>query len=125
MKIKRYLANDMRQAIRMVREEQGPDAVILSNRRIDGGVEIVAAIDYDESLVQRMAEEAGIDPRQPHKLANGLIARLGLEVRNHGVRDEDVRQFHLQLLQMPRTDRGNGSFLGRECTELRRHSQHH
>lgn len=55
MKIKRYFATDMRQAIRMVRDEQGPDAVILSNRRVDGGVEIVAAVDYDESLVQRMA----------------------------------------------------------------------
>ena len=64
MKIKRYFANDMRQAIRMVREEQGPDAVILSNRRIDGGVEIVAAVDYDESLVQRMAEEQAPAPVQ-------------------------------------------------------------
>ena len=34
MKIKRYFAADMRQAIRMVRDEQGPDAVILSNRRV-------------------------------------------------------------------------------------------
>ena len=34
----------------MVREEQGPDAVILSNRRVDGGVEIVSAVDYDEAL---------------------------------------------------------------------------
>jgi flagellar biosynthesis protein FlhF len=57
MKIKRYFAKDMRQAICLVREEQGPDAVILSNRRVDGGVEIVAAVDYDESLVTRMAEE--------------------------------------------------------------------
>jgi flagellar biosynthesis protein FlhF len=57
MKIKRYFAKDMRQAIRMVRDEQGPDAVILSNRRVDGGVEIVAAVDYDESLVSRMADE--------------------------------------------------------------------
>ncbi|MCW8918225.1 MAG: flagellar biosynthesis protein FlhF [Gammaproteobacteria bacterium] len=62
MKIKRYFAKDMRQAIRMVREEQGPDAVILSNRRVDGGVEIVAAVDYDESLVSRMAAEQA--PRQ-------------------------------------------------------------
>ncbi len=60
MKLKRYFAPDMRQAIKMVREAQGPDAVILSNRRIDGGVEIVAAIDYDEALVQKMAA-----PRQP------------------------------------------------------------
>lgn len=50
MKIKKFVAPDMRRAIRMVREEQGPDAVILSNRRVNGGVEIVSAIDYDESL---------------------------------------------------------------------------
>jgi flagellar biosynthesis protein FlhF len=50
MKIKKFVAPDIRRAIRMVREEQGPDAVILSNRRVDGGVEIVSAIDYDEAL---------------------------------------------------------------------------
>ena len=36
MKMKRYFAPDMRQAIRKVREDQGPDAVILSNRRVNG-----------------------------------------------------------------------------------------
>ena len=50
MKIKRYFAADMRQAIRMVRDEQGPDAVILSNRRVDGGIELIAAVDYDAAL---------------------------------------------------------------------------
>lgn len=58
MKIKRYFAPDMRQAIRLVREEQGPDAVILSNRSVEGGVELVAAIDYDEAVLeQAMAAE--------------------------------------------------------------------
>jgi flagellar biosynthesis protein FlhF len=57
MKIKRYFAADMRQALQMVREEQGPDAVILSNRKVDGGVEIVAAIDYDPAAVERLARE--------------------------------------------------------------------
>ena len=51
MKIKRFFARDMRQAIRLVREELGPDAVILSNRRVEGGVEIVSAVDYDEALL--------------------------------------------------------------------------
>ncbi|QSA98881.1 flagellar biosynthesis protein FlhF [Methylococcus sp. EFPC2] len=51
MKIKRYFAPDIRQAMRMVREEQGPDAVILSNRSVDGGVEIVAARDFDEQAM--------------------------------------------------------------------------
>jgi flagellar biosynthesis protein FlhF len=47
MKIKHYRAADMRQALRQVREAQGPDAVILSSRRIQNGVEVVAAVDYD------------------------------------------------------------------------------
>lgn len=37
----------MRQALRQVREAQGPDAVILSSQRIEGGVEVVAAVDFD------------------------------------------------------------------------------
>jgi len=51
MKIKRFTGTDMRQAIRKVRDALGPDAVILSNRTLDEGVEVVAAIDYDESLL--------------------------------------------------------------------------
>lgn len=58
MKIKRYFAADMRQAIRMVRDEQGPDAVILSNRRVDGGIELIAAVDYDAALVNTAADPA-------------------------------------------------------------------
>jgi flagellar biosynthesis protein FlhF len=61
MKIKRYHAADMRQAIRKVREELGPDAVILSNTRVNGGTEIVAAVDYDESLLGGSADVSGPD----------------------------------------------------------------
>ena len=57
MKLKRYFAREMRHAIRMVREELGPDAVILSNQRKDGGVEIVAAIDFEQSLEQLTADQ--------------------------------------------------------------------
>ncbi|MDR3417534.1 MAG: flagellar biosynthesis protein FlhF [Nevskia sp.] len=53
MKIKRFVAKTMREAIRQVREEQGPEAVILSNRRVPGGVEVVAATDYDAALAQQ------------------------------------------------------------------------
>jgi flagellar biosynthesis GTPase FlhF len=65
MKIKRFFAPDMRQAIRMVRDEQGPDAVILSTRNTGGGVEIVAAIDYDAELVNGMLGE----PQDVHRAA--------------------------------------------------------
>lgn len=58
MKVKRFFAPDMRQAIRLVREAQGADAVILSNRNVDGGVEIISATDYDESLLENSGLEA-------------------------------------------------------------------
>ncbi|MBF6025622.1 flagellar biosynthesis protein FlhF [Lysobacter niastensis] len=67
MRIKRFIAPDMRTALRMVRDEQGPDAVILSNRPIEGGIEIVAATDYDESLAQQALRAAvpALQPMQP------------------------------------------------------------
>ncbi|MEP6884411.1 MAG: flagellar biosynthesis protein FlhF [Gammaproteobacteria bacterium] len=51
MKIKRYTAASMRAALAQVRAEQGPDAVILSSRRSDDGIEVIAAVDYDEALL--------------------------------------------------------------------------
>ncbi|MHA7835117.1 MAG: flagellar biosynthesis protein FlhF, partial [Algiphilus sp.] len=53
MKIKRYFAPTMREAMRRVREEQGADAVILGSESRDGGIEVVAAVDYDEALLQQ------------------------------------------------------------------------
>src|SRR5271165_4913224 len=50
MKIKRYTAVSMRAALGLVRAEQGPDAVILSSRRSAEGIEVIAAVDYDEAL---------------------------------------------------------------------------
>jgi flagellar biosynthesis protein FlhF len=50
MKIKRYTAPSMRAALALVRAEQGPDAVILSSRRGEDGIEVIAAVDYDEAL---------------------------------------------------------------------------
>lgn len=53
MRIKRFVAPDMRTALRMVRDDQGPEAVILSSRKLDeGGFEVIAATDYDEALAR-------------------------------------------------------------------------
>jgi flagellar biosynthesis protein FlhF len=51
MKIKRFFAADMRTALRQVRETLGADSVILSNKSVDGGVELVAALDFDEAAI--------------------------------------------------------------------------
>ena len=48
MKIKRFFAKDMRAALAQVKETLGSDAVIMSNKKVTGGIEIVAAVDYDD-----------------------------------------------------------------------------
>ncbi|MEO6171003.1 MAG: flagellar biosynthesis protein FlhF, partial [Lysobacter sp.] len=58
MRIKRFIATDMRSALSMVRAEQGPEAVILSSRATADGIEVVAATDYDEALVQQALRAA-------------------------------------------------------------------
>lgn len=69
MKIKRFLASDMRQAMRDVRAEQGADAVILSTRRLEDGIEIIAAVDYDESLMREAARHGAPTPAPEAKAA--------------------------------------------------------
>jgi flagellar biosynthesis protein FlhF len=65
MKIKRYTAASMRAALALVRAEQGPDAVILSSRRGDDGIEVIAAVDYDEALLAHMAPVRPAQPAAP------------------------------------------------------------
>ncbi|KAB2841705.1 MAG: flagellar biosynthesis protein FlhF, partial [Burkholderiales bacterium] len=42
MNVKKFFAKSSRDAMRVIREKLGPDAVLLSNRAVDGGVEILA-----------------------------------------------------------------------------------
>ena len=51
MQVKRFFAADMRQAMKLVRDELGADAAIIGNRRIAGGVELTAALDYTPSAL--------------------------------------------------------------------------
>lgn len=60
MKIRRFVASEMRQALKQVRDELGPDAVILHTRRIGEEVEVVSAIDFDpENLDSADLSRAG------------------------------------------------------------------
>jgi len=63
MKVKRFIAEDMRTALRDVKEELGADAVILSSRKLDNQVEILAAMDYDEQLINRALDETRIEQK--------------------------------------------------------------
>ena len=90
MKIKRFVAADMRTAMNLVRKEHGPDAVILSNRRIEEGVEIVAAAHYDEAVVQQALEASRPAPPAPSKPRSAAEAIMAAVTRRRTPEPEPV-----------------------------------
>jgi len=63
MQVKRFVADDMRSVMRIVKDEMGAEAVILSNRVVDGKVEILAARDYDEALINNALDKSLVESR--------------------------------------------------------------
>ncbi|MHB8224339.1 flagellar biosynthesis protein FlhF [Acidithiobacillus sp.] len=74
MKIRRFNGASTRDVLQQIRTALGADAVILSNRDVDGGVEIVAAIDFDE----KQWAEVTPTPSWPEPL-RGVPAKLPAE----------------------------------------------
>lgn len=57
MKIRRFYSKNMRSALRQVTEEFGEDAAILSSQKTASGVEVIAALDYDQDLLPSSSNE--------------------------------------------------------------------
>ncbi len=75
MNIKSFVASDMRTALRMIRDAQGPDAVILSSRPVAGGIEVVSATEYDQAALARAMRAAGADPSDSSPAALSALAQ--------------------------------------------------
>ncbi len=60
MNIKRIVAKTSREAMRQLRDALGPDAVILSNRAVEGGVEVLAMPAEDIASLAPPVEEAPV-----------------------------------------------------------------
>src|SRR6476469_4649414 len=63
MNVKKFTAATSREALRKVRDALGPDAVILSNRPVDGVVEILALANDDVASISAPAH--GTEMAQP------------------------------------------------------------
>ena len=73
MKIRRFVAKDMRTALAQIKEELGVDAVIMSNKKIPEGVELMAAVDYNQAVPPAQLSEE--KPHQTHAQENSASAR--------------------------------------------------
>lgn len=95
MKVKRFFAKSMAEALKQVSEQMGPDAVILSNRRVDGGVEIVCALDYDENMARQSLGDKAIEATNGSRLGEMQAEqhrRLEDELSRSRSRIRDVRE---------------------------------
>jgi flagellar biosynthesis protein FlhF len=68
MNIKRFVARDMREALMQIRNSLGGDAVILSNQRVEGGVEVIAAVDYDDGMISAVSGSDAVQSAVPDAL---------------------------------------------------------
>lgn len=74
MKVKRYFAANMRSALDMIKHDQGPDVLILSNRKVDGGVELITADELTEQEAARLAGQQ--TPKRRPDIASSVAAAL-------------------------------------------------
>ena len=90
MQVKRFFAADMRQAMKLIRDELGADAAIIGNRRIAGGVELTAALDYKLSALAPRVPNAELEEELRKTQSKIVSAQAELSLRGEG--DGDVNR---------------------------------
>ena len=74
MNVRKFIAATAREALHKVKELLGPDAIILSNRAIPGGVEIMAVSAGDMDML------APLPPKQAPQFNNDYTVRLSSQM---------------------------------------------
>ena len=118
MKIKRFHARTMREALQQVREEQGPDSVILSKQRTADGIEVIAAVDYDEALLHQ-SNQTFTSRAAATLAAAGAAGTAGPGVPSPASRDPSgtVEEEPADTADPERTRSSIGSFFARAYAE--------
>lgn len=93
MKIKRVFAKDMRTALAEVKELLGPDAVIMSNKKVSGGIEIVAAVGYhSEESGDVLPPTRALKDDQVALSGKGAAAPMKADLRSAAVASVGTRE---------------------------------
>ena len=95
MQVKRFFAADMRQAMKLVRDELGAEAAIIGNRRIAGGVELTAALDYKLSALAPRVPNVELEDELRKTQSRIVTAQAELSSRVEG--EEGNRQLFAGL----------------------------
>lgn len=96
MKVKRIVADNMQQALRQVSQILGPDAVIVSSKKLEKGIEVVAALDLedhaDPAQQQEMDRQVNLQREldQARRELQGASNPAAREAREEYVRQSDL-----------------------------------
>ncbi|GMM68427.1 flagellar biosynthesis protein FlhF [Alteromonas sp. MTD1] len=78
MKIRRFFGKDMREALSQVKAELGSDAVIMSNRKVADGIELVAAYDKEpEAKLSVPKKQTSVPGKKPVPSLSEIIGDDG------------------------------------------------
>ena len=100
MNIKRYCAPTAREALRRVKEELGADAIVLSNRSVDDGVEITAVLASeipDEFMAASPATLPRVDREEDFTVSLSAGKRKPVASRPAAAEKQTVREWQPAL----------------------------
>lgn len=75
MKVRRFVAPDMRRALNLVRDELGDDAFILSNKSVADGIEVLASLEAGALAISSEARKTPVTTRVANSTRANVEAR--------------------------------------------------
>lgn len=98
MQVKRFFAADMRQAMKLIRDQFGCDATIIGNRRVAGGIELTAALNYPMPSTRKARPNLALEAELRKSRAT---AQLGTSAQTLLSVAADVSDRFEKKLQLP------------------------
>jgi flagellar biosynthesis protein FlhF len=101
MQVKRFFAADMRQVMKLVRDELGADASIIGTRRVAGGVELTAALDYQAPMMPARQPNPELEVELRRTQSMLVSAHADLVTRVSGEKMKDGQLFANESIVAP------------------------
>lgn len=96
MTVKRFYAETARECLRKVKDELGPDAIVVSNKAVEGGVEITAMSSDSLDALSRQAPELSV-----RSVVNGSPLAYDAEAVSAPVEDDYTVSLSVQARKQP------------------------
>jgi len=119
MNIRRFFGNNSREALNLVRSALGDDAVIISNRAMNGGNEIMAFKEEDMQAMVSHGDEQSLSASNPLSLVDLMRQRKQITEVSHLSRNVAKSESHGRQVVATKNIQGSDPQLNDMLTEMR------